>query len=166
MEMLYRANLNPNWRRLIGLPEPDVHAKDVEFLLRAMAMLVDGEQYKESMNRFLNNFARRCQRLEEGRLVYFERLLSSFFNTSKFLPGDAFHGKGSRRFNISLFDAVFRATCTNLVDRSALVEAPLDLRKLNELKNDEEFVQATQGRTANAENVRKRIRRATAILSA
>ncbi len=41
-DMLYRVNTNKSWRRLTGLMEPDLHMKDIEFLLRGFAMLVWG----------------------------------------------------------------------------------------------------------------------------
>src|SRR6185503_2392425 len=33
-EMLYRANSRPTWRMLLSAPDPDLHMKDVEILLR------------------------------------------------------------------------------------------------------------------------------------
>lgn len=43
-EMLYHANMNQVWRGFIGSTEPDLHMKDIEILLRAFAMLLDGER--------------------------------------------------------------------------------------------------------------------------
>ena len=52
-EMLYKANVLPAWRRILGNQELDLHMKDVEILLRGFAMLVDGQNYAPSMVRFL-----------------------------------------------------------------------------------------------------------------
>src|SRR5216684_4576176 len=60
-EMLYRANANPAWRRLLVNQEPDLHMKDVEILLRGFAMLIDGDNYAPSMVKFLNQFSRKCR---------------------------------------------------------------------------------------------------------
>ena len=44
-DMLYRVNTTPQWRRLLRTPEPDLHMKDIEILMRGFAMLIDGPNY-------------------------------------------------------------------------------------------------------------------------
>jgi len=61
--MLYQANSKPTWRYILANEEPDVHMKDVEILLRGFAMLIDAENYSPSMVRFLNQFSRKCRRM-------------------------------------------------------------------------------------------------------
>jgi hypothetical protein len=50
--MLNRVNVLPKWRSLLGLDEPDLHEKDIEILLRAVGLTIDGETYKEPMAGF------------------------------------------------------------------------------------------------------------------
>ena len=64
-EMLYRINLDPRWRKLLGLAEPDLHMKDIEILLRAFAMMMCGADYKPSMTRFLNLTSKRAGSLSK-----------------------------------------------------------------------------------------------------
>ena len=42
MDVLNHINLNAVWRQVVGQPEPDLHAKDTEILLRVLAMTATG----------------------------------------------------------------------------------------------------------------------------
>ena len=44
LNALHRVNLSPVWRELIGLADPDLHDKDVEILLRVIALVADGDR--------------------------------------------------------------------------------------------------------------------------
>ena len=39
-DMLYRLNLNSNWRKIVQTRTPDLHMKDIEIILRGFAMLI------------------------------------------------------------------------------------------------------------------------------
>src|ERR1039457_761517 len=106
-ELLYRVNTSPQWRRLLRTPEPDLHMKDIEILLRGFAMLIDGPNYTPSMVRFLNRFSRKCEKHTPDQNAYLEDLARSFLNASSRMPDDAFVNKRNRRFNIALYEAVF-----------------------------------------------------------
>ena len=109
-EMLERVNLNPEWRRLLNLAEPDVHSKDIEILLRALALLLKGDDYKEPMSKFLNIFAKRARKWSAKQIETQEALFSAFFKATRALAADAFSAQ-SGRFNIATFEAVFAASC-------------------------------------------------------
>lgn len=163
LDMLYKINLNSDWRNLLGIKEPDLHMKDVEVLLRSFAMLQDGEEYQPSMTRFLNAFARKCQRRPKDEFPYLEGLFCSFLESCKGLPEKAFLSKNGK-FNISIFEAVFFAICKTQFKKGKIVEGRIDSRKLTELKNDPEFISASQSRLSDKKNVETRLRRATAVL--
>ncbi len=162
--MLHQVNLHGEWRRLLGLPEPDLHLKDVEFLVRGFAILMKGDAYQPSMTRFLNGFSKDCKELEEDRIKYLRALFESFLAACSGLPDDAFHGR-MRRFSISIFDAVFAAICRKYLDAHALVDEKIPQGELYQLKEDETFMNACQYNTARKENVNIRLDRARRILS-
>ena len=56
-DLLYQLNARPEWQRLLGVTESDLHMKDVEVLLRGFALLIDGARYSPSMVKFLNTFS-------------------------------------------------------------------------------------------------------------
>lgn len=161
--MLARINLNRDWRRLIGVEEPDVHMKDVEILLRGFAMLMEGNNYKPSMTKFLNGFSKSCKSLDSDKIRYLEGLFVSFIDSCRDLPATAFLTK-RKKFNISLFDATFAAICGKVFPKGDNVSMPIDPELLMTLQNDKEFVQSSQSDTAKKSNVAKRLQRAVNIL--
>jgi hypothetical protein len=185
--MLYRLNLNPNWRRLIGLAQPDLNMKDVEILLRGYAMMIDGDNYTPSMKRFLNVFSKEARKLfgvsagssnrpaetPESRALQMERtkklelaemVFDQFASATSGLPDRAFFGKATNKFNISVFDAVFAAVCAPLWQGQSHSLDPIDPAHLDQLKEDQDFVNATQKASAVTANVKKRLERARVIL--
>ncbi len=163
--MLAKINLNPTWRRFLGLEEPDLHMKDIEILLRGFAMLIEGSNYKPSMTKFLNGFSKNCKTLGDEQLKYLEKLFESFMTACKYLPGDAFLSK-KQRFNISLYDATFAAICGAVFDERKLVTEIVQLERLKSLRDDQEFIDASQSDTARKTNVETRLLRARSILLA
>ncbi len=186
-DMLYRLNLTPEWRRLVGISQPDLNMKDVEILLRGFAMMIDGATYAPSMKRFLNAFSKKARSLfglsagssnritETAQMVTkhaeqsvllskVERIFKEFIAATAQLPEKAFYGETSRRFNISSFEAVFAALCEPLWSGKTNTISPITAVTIEALKTDPEFVEATQKATAQTANVEKRLSRARAIL--
>ena len=163
-DMLYRANSNPAWRRTVGNLEPDLHMKDVEILLRGLALLVDGANYAPSMLSFLNQFSRRSHSNGEGKNEYLSGLLKSFFEACGNLPSDAFLNKKSGRFNIALYEAAFSALCAKPFREGGFVTTPLSTEQLKTLESDDEFVKASNFATTQTRNVKLRLERATTLL--
>ncbi len=163
--LLYRLNLDPRWRRLIGVIEPDLHMKDIEILLRGFAMLIEGDHYKPSMKKFLNGFSKKSRFLKADGLATLERVFDSFLNATMSLPERAFYGSSTGKFNISMFDAVFPAVSAGMLDGRISAVVPMDSAKLERLKADDQFLQATQKATATTSNVLARRNSATAVLN-
>lgn len=163
-DMLYLINLDKRWRDLLGVAEPDLHMKDIEILLRAFAMVMSGNEYKPSMTRFLNFTSKRAKSLPKEKVEYLEKLFYAFLDACKALPTKAFFGAQSKKVNISFIDAVFAAQCAAAFSVGSLEVPAVDPAKLRRLKEDPEFVTATQSDTASTANVAKRLERAKAIL--
>lgn len=68
--MLYKLNTLPEWRKIIGVNEPDLNMKDIETLLRGFAILMEWEGYQSSMVKFLNDFSRKCKKLSKEQINY------------------------------------------------------------------------------------------------
>ena len=163
--MLYRINAeNPAWRRLLMSSAPDLHMKDIEILLRGFAMLIDGENYKPSMVRFLNRFSMRCRDQTQEQNAYLEDLFVSFLGACSELPEDAFLNKKNNRFNIALYEAAFAATVKAPFAERRPVNGTLKPIRLRSLATDAEFSAAAQVGTTSTVNVAQRLTRAEAIL--
>jgi len=163
-DMLYRINLDPRWRNLLGVADPNINMKDIEILLRGFAMVIESNNYRPSMLRFLNSFSKDCQRLTQEKVGYFEKLYISFLESCQGLAGDAFLTRRDR-FNISVYESVFRAMCVPVIENNLLISTTIKPVKLEELKHNEEFIKATQSAIASAPNVGKRLQLAEEILS-
>lgn len=165
MDVLNKRNLDLRWRRLIGQTDPDLHFKDVEFLLRGIALLMEGNNYSPSMTKFLNGFALKAELFTSETVEYLDRLIDSFLEACKNLTSSAFHGQ-TAKFTISIFDAVFAAACMPALKCKAAISTPFTMDALDSVKNDKAFSDASQARTTGTGHVKTRIERALAILGA
>lgn len=162
--LLDHLNLLPQWRKLLGIEEPDLNLKDIEILLRGFAMLINGHKYTPSMTKFLNGFAKEAKAISDNQIEYLEKLFESFLLACADLNEKAFFGKDGKRFNISTFDGVFVAVCDEAFRNNTLVTAKLDQARLDALKADSVFSTATQYDTAGTTNVGLRRTKAKNIL--
>jgi len=162
--MLDKLNQLEDWRKLIGFEEPDLHAKDVEILLRSFAMLWHSSEYRPSMTRFLNLCSRRFKRVGDDDIAYCERLFVSFLNACSQLDGKAFISKQGNRFNISTFEAVFVAVAEKSFKERTLITTSINVEQLEKLKSDPDFVKATLTATASTANVALRKAKALELL--
>lgn len=165
-DLLYRLNVLPEWRLLLQMPTPDLHMKDVEILLRAFAMLIDNNNYKPSLLKFLNQFSRKSKLNTDEKNEYLEKLFVSFLEACKELPPDAFLNKRSRRFNIALFEAAFTAAGEAALLKREQIDKPVEAARLSQLENDPQFLKATLEGTTKTTNVENRLKRARAIIGA
>lgn len=161
--MLDKLNQHPQWRRLLGQPEADLHAKDVEILLRLFAMLWYSQEYKPSMTRFLNLSSRRFKAISTPDIQYCEDLFRSFLDACVGLSNKDF-ASGNGRFNISILEAVFVAVATVPFENRSLIEIQVEPGKLDQLKANPNFAAATHFSTAHRVNVLFRIETALTIL--
>ena len=110
-DMLFKINNDERWRRLLDSSEADLHARDVEILLRSFAMLVEGDEYKPSMVKFLNRFSNNSKKLSEDKINYLKELFYSFLESSNGLPDKIFFSNRGR-FATLFFEAVFAAVAS------------------------------------------------------
>lgn len=162
-DMLIKLNLMDHWRTIINKSEPDLHMKDVEILLRSVAILLDSNEYRPSMTQFLNKFSQKAKGFKQEFIEYLEKLLIAFFKSTVTLGGDAFLSKNNK-FNISAFEAIFNAMCCNALKMNDLIISVPTIQKLEALKSDAEFLRATLEGTASKKNVDSRIKIAKKIL--
>jgi hypothetical protein len=162
-QMLYRCNILPGWRQLVGVPEPDLHMQDVEILLRGFALLVDGDAYVPSMTKFLNKFSKAAKKFPKDKIDYYEGLFGAFVAAAKDLSKTAFVG-GSGRFSAPVFESIFVAAARGSLAKGTVDIAHLDPARVAKLRSDPEFITMSQKATTNSKNVAGRIARANAIL--
>jgi len=162
-DMLYSLNLYEEWRNLTPSSTPDLNMKDVEILLRGFAMLIDGENYKPSMTKFLNKFSLKAKKFPNENVKYLKRLFVAFLD--RIADSDRLFHSRTGRFNISVFESIFVSTCKEAFSDKSLDVSDIDFEKVNLLKEDKQFIDATQSDTASEKNVKIRIERAKRILT-
>ena len=126
-------------------------------------MLTRGTAYAPPMTRFLNKFAEEMQDESEEEIRFLEGLVSSFLDVCTDFPAGVF-GTSSRKLNISVFESIFAAACeSGYVCRTGLV-TPICETKINELKNDPAFLDASSTKSTDTDKVQTRLRRAKELL--
>lgn len=156
-EVLYRINNLPGTRKVLGSQQPDLQVKDIEIILRGYAMLMDFENYVPSMVKFLNQFSKKCKNNTDEQNAYLQGLFLSFLSACEDLPADAFINKSNNRFNIALYEAVFRAACFDAFRENKFIEGKITIDSLNQIKNNPDFTQASSEGTTKAANVEARL---------
>lgn len=162
-DMLYKININENWRKQTPKEIPDLNMKDIEILLRGFAMLIKGETYTPSMTRFLNSFSQYMKGQSEESVNKLERLFVRFIEKIVGLQPDKLFFT-NQRFNISVYEAIFVALCDQGWRDGSLAIKDTTLEKIDLLKNNPEFIEATQKSTASTANVIKRLDKAKEML--
>lgn len=163
MKSITRLNLDPRWRNIMGKNVLHTRMKDVEILLRCAAMLDRGEEeYKPSMTRFLNQFAKDMKKYDQEHWKLFEKLTTGFFElcNSQDLSASSFTNSQQKKANISILESVYYAAChQGYRNKTGQVEK-LDKSFIKTLRDDKEFQKAIASRRSSTEEVKTRLRRA------
>lgn len=160
-KMLYRINLDPKWRKLYR-QKNDIHMKDVEILLRGFALLLNYNNLKGSMTRFLNDFSHDSYEFSQEMNIYYENLFTTFINHIVSLrDDDVFY---TSKFSISIYEAIFVTLCEEAILRKDFNIRNTTKENIFRLKNNPDFYSAAQGGTAKKANIQKRMDIAREIL--
>ena len=152
--VLSRLNMNEKWRGLIGRQELDLHMRDIEFLLRAVAVAKDSASYSPSMVRFLNRFSKDSKSFTPKTVAEISDVSEWFFAACLPLTRQAFASKQGR-FTVPLFEAIFAAAYQS---RSQLpVGWELTEETVSEIKSDPKFLEHSQEQTTSTVNVLGRL---------
>lgn len=156
--MLNVLNQNDTWRRLYGKPE-DGKFKDVEIILRSFALLCNYNNYNGSMNKFINQFAKRAMSFSEQETEYFRNLFISFLDSCSELPRELFATKKGE-LNASLFDCIFTVVAEEHYKNQTLITQKISAESVCALKEDPEFEEAITHSTSHTKVVAKRLEKA------
>lgn len=157
-DFLLSINGHALWRAILGKPGADKRQRDVELVLRVLALYFDGDNYDKPMKNFLNKFMRKNQQADQDTLEQFQAVFES---TTEVIHGTL----GPRPFHIrtglnaAVLDSVYTATAQHLA------EIPDDFSaRYKALVADEEYLSSVSSRTTNTDVVERRIERASEVL--
>lgn len=153
---LKEMNEDPDWRKIIGQPKVDKRLRDVELILRCLALANNAENYEKPMKGFLNKYMESRRRDDDN----YEDLINNFGNTTKYvldqLGEKPFHLRG--RLNYGALDSIMSAALADI--------APADLgARFLRLIADEEYNQAITYNTSDEAVVGVRLGKAIEYLS-
>jgi uncharacterized protein with ParB-like and HNH nuclease domain len=152
IEMLESLNENRAWRKIFGPKHADPRKRDVELILRFLALRTDFPGYKKPMKDFLNNFSDTNRRLSKAKRTEFEQV---FISTSEgvlnALGEKPFHIRAG--LNAAVYDSVFVAVS------EGLKKIPKDLAKrYQRLLVNKDFLVTISSGTTDDETIKVRLR--------
>ena len=157
-DLLQELNQYPAWRKLLGKPNLDSRQKDIELIVRYIALYHEGKEYRRPMKDFLSSFMKRNRNPSEKMIEHererFKKTCDLILNT---LGEKPFNPRGA--LNASVFDSVFLAFSKHLDSFSKDVK-----KRYERLKADEDFNKFTRSSTTNEEVVKGRLEKAEQIL--
>lgn len=163
-ELLEKLNALPAWREILGKPVPDKRLRDVEVVLRVVAMGIEGDSYEKPMKRFLNRHMTKVKHCSKGEARSYMDMAQSRFEFAcnlvvSVLGKKPFHLRG--RLNYAVTDSILGV----LISLGA--EGVSDLAKAySSLLEDKDYVDACTYNTSDEKQVYMRLLKARAALSA
>ena len=160
---LEHLNQYDPWRKLIGKPSLDKRLRDVELVLRVLALSANFQSYEKPMKRFLNNFMLKHKRMDKAALAKSIELQTMAFKEACDRILDAvgekpFHLRG--RLNYAVLDSVMAATiaCPGLSGEA--------FRKaFGALKNDADYIDKATRNTSDEATLAGRFEKAFQYIS-
>lgn len=151
-DLLNNLNADSNWRRVIGKPQPDARMRDVEMILRFVALYFFADGYKKPMKDFLSTAMRRKRNLPVEEAEALGRTFRETCKTVVAKLGETPFHQNRGRMNPAVFDAVFTA----IAEHDG--EPPANLRdRCDALMNGTEFNENSSYRTTDVDAVKRRL---------
>jgi hypothetical protein len=150
VSILRKLNTDSNWRRIIGKKNIDKHQKDVELVLRLLALFQNAVNYEKPMKKFLND---NMQINRKGDTPKINKFIQLFPKATKLiietLGEKPFHIRGP--LNASVLDAVFTVAIESidLIDKNFA-------EHYQSLVEDDNFLKYTQLGTTDTSSVKGR----------
>jgi hypothetical protein len=158
---LYKWNMDPQWRELIGQEHPDLHMRDIEVMLRAFAMARNIDTYAPSMVKFLNRFSKAAQQEGPEGIAEFRESLDWFLSEVDTVPRSVWLTR-QQKFLVNLFESVFAAAVRARAEGKL---KRLDADAIMAIRESEDYIKHSQERTTDTENVKGRFRAAYGALT-
>lgn len=151
-DLLSELNETAAWREVFGNPTRERRQRDVEMILRFLALVEAGDAYVKPMKHFLNMFMRNAKGFQPDER---ERLKCLFTDTTKAvletLGSKPFHIRTG--FNAAVFDSVYAAFARNL-------DKPTDdlKKRYQKLVKDDTYLRHVTSGTTDVGTVKERLR--------
>jgi uncharacterized protein with ParB-like and HNH nuclease domain len=153
---LKEMNTDKHWRKIIGQPNLDKRLRDVELILRCLALSENGAEYEKPMKGFLNKYMEKNRNADDT----FPQMIDNFRRTTEYvydaLGEKPFHIRG--RLNYGALDSIMAATLADI--------APENLNsRFKDLLDNEIYLSAISFNTSDESVVELRLNKAIEALS-
>ena len=150
IDRLVEVNKYKNWRTIFGRPHPDKRQRDVELIIRFLALHDDIGNYRKPMKSFLNSFTAKHSNADNEQLWHCESLFRKTVDTvAEYLGEKPFHIYSG--LNAAVFDSVFVAI-------AQLDKIPVDLeQRYRNLIVDSRYSECVSAGTTETNIVPRRI---------
>lgn len=150
IDFLDRLNENPDWRALIGMPQPESRFRDVELLLRVLALANNWRGYFKPMKTFINYHMQELYKSDAEQFRQVERRFAKACEVIRSELGEKpFHLR--KRLNMAALDAVM-ACSVELADSLK----PGIGNEYEKLRVNKTFLEAITHNTSDASVVEQR----------
>lgn len=154
-DFIRELNKNSKWREITGTTYPDVRMKDVELIVRFLALSESGESYDKPMKKFLNAYMQH-HKTEKKKEPYNTLFLNTIDKVVGSLGPRPFHIK--RGINIAVYDSV-------MIAFSQATKIPKDIKdRFTKLRGIQGYDEAISVHTTDKDKVLTRIKLAREIL--
>ena len=158
-DSLHALNKSESWRKLFG-PEHSRY-KDIETILRFLALYEDHQIYKAPMPSFLNRFMEKKRNLDERKVLEFKKIFEETTNRLLKACGESLF-KTSGTLLLSKFDAVTVGFAKAIASGATLEDKDI-ISKIDQLLADEDYINSTAEFINDTGNVIKRVNTAIKI---
>lgn len=158
-DVLGVLNMLPQWRELLGKAEPDRRKKDIEMILRVLALQEGWDAYKKPMKDFITSYMEKHSTLSDDDAAQLRRRFEEVTSVILTQAGrDAFR-VSTGRLNIAVLDSIMVAVGSIGPDGIGDLK-----RKVDSLKSASAYRDYIFQATTNEESVQGRIKMAIEAL--
>ncbi|MEU6652735.1 DUF262 domain-containing protein [Streptomyces sp. NPDC046900] len=159
---IFGLNENAKWRDLLGSSEPDSRMKDMEIILRSLALREGTDGYAGSMTGFVNRFCKKSKKFGPEKIKQTADEWSWFMELNRDCSRSTYQA-GSARFSPLLFEAVYVAALG--LQKEGVEIPPLRPEWIEHIGRDKRFTQYAQEGSTKTANVKGRLAETKQLLN-
>ena len=154
-DLMVELNRDATWRNIFGSSEADSRMRDVELIVRFLALFEGADSYTKPMKQFLNNYMSNHQ-WDDTKEPYQNAFLNAIKRVYDALGSRPFHIK--RGINVAVFDSTTLAFARSTT-------TPHDIAKrFQKLLGNPSYEETISSGTTDVDTVKRRIQLAQEIL--
>ena len=163
-EKIYQLNYHSEWRDILKQKSVSIKMKDVETILRTIALLVKFESHGGSMKKFLDIFSDKFSSKEKKiEIELLEKIYLKFFEIAK---GINFLREETGRFSVPAYESIFLFACLpawKAGDPEKVIK--IEKEKVKKFLNNSKLKELLQEGTTSSTNIKNRLELAKKILN-